>query len=166
MPIREGVGDSSMTRGTDEGLMRGTQLREGESAAQKEEVVHVVTSSDHATKTALAVCFPVPPVFSHCCPLLRPTLVFPLTSLLIFITMSTAWDNARRHARALETALNAKLATYSKLAATIPKGSSSMAGSSTDPVGLEEEGFGGYKLVEEEVEELLGKVSSPAYRPC
>lgn len=33
-----------------------------------------------------------------------------------------------------------------------------MAGSSSDPVELEE-GIGGYKLVEEEVEELLGKVS-------
>jgi Golgi SNAP receptor complex protein 1 len=72
--------------------------------------------------------------------------------------MSTAWDNARRHARALETALDGKIASYSKLAAFISQGSSSMAGSSSDPVELEE-GIGGYKLVEEEVEELLGKVS-------
>jgi len=78
--------------------------------------------------------------------------------------MSTAWDNARRHARALETALDAKLASYSKLAATVSRGSSSIAGSSSDSVGLEEEGYGGYKLVEEEIEELLGKVGEEKQR--
>ncbi|WWC95790.1 hypothetical protein V866_002656 [Kwoniella sp. B9012] len=67
------------------------------------------------------------------------------------------WDNARRHARALETALDSKLSTYSKLAATIARqgGSTSSSGA-----GLEEDGdgVGGYKLVEEEIEELLGKL--------
>ncbi|WWC65810.1 uncharacterized protein I303_108432 [Kwoniella dejecticola CBS 10117] len=64
------------------------------------------------------------------------------------------WDNARRHARALETALDSKLSTYSKLAATIARG-----GGGKD-LGAEEEGdgVGGYKLVEEEIEELLGKL--------
>ncbi|ORY34767.1 hypothetical protein BCR39DRAFT_514591 [Naematelia encephala] len=71
--------------------------------------------------------------------------------------MSTAWDNARKHARALETALDAKLASYSRLAGTISR-ASSFAGSSSNPAGLEDEGIGGYKLVEEEVEELLGKL--------
>ncbi len=75
--------------------------------------------------------------------------------------MSSAWENGRRHARALETALDAKLASYSKLATVITRGSSLVGGSSSDPVGLEEEGVGGYKLVEEEIEELLGKVG-----PC
>lgn len=73
--------------------------------------------------------------------------------------MSTAWDKARRHARALETALDAKVASYSKLAAIISRGSPSMAGSSSDAsASLEDDGVGRYKLVEEEVEELLGKV--------
>lgn len=72
---------------------------------------------------------------------------------------SPAWDNARRHARALETALDAKLAGYTKIASTISRGSSSVTGTSRDQVELEEDGVGGYKLVEEEVEELLGKVS-------
>ncbi|WWC92774.1 uncharacterized protein L201_007733 [Kwoniella dendrophila CBS 6074] len=68
-----------------------------------------------------------------------------------------SWDNARRHARALETALDSKLSTYSKLAATIARG----GGSSKDQSSLEQEdgdGIGGYKLVEEEIEELLGKL--------
>lgn len=60
-----------------------------------------------------------------------------------------SWDNARRHARALETALDAKLATYSRIANTISRGP---GGPST------EDGQGGYKLVEEEIEELLAKV--------
>ncbi|WVQ79221.1 hypothetical protein IAT38_001317 [Cryptococcus sp. DSM 104549] len=76
--------------------------------------------------------------------------------------MSTSWDNARRHARALETALDSKLSAYSKLAATIARGSSGGSGaggsSSRDELSLEEEGIGGYKLVEEEIEELLGKL--------
>jgi Golgi SNAP receptor complex protein 1 len=66
--------------------------------------------------------------------------------------MSTAWDNARRHARALETALDAKLSTYSKIASTITR-----AGSSSKPEDSED-GEGGYKLVEEEIEELISKV--------
>lgn len=73
--------------------------------------------------------------------------------------MSTAWDNGRRHARALETALDGKVASYSKLAAVISRKTSSTAGSSSsDSAVLDEEGEGGYKLVEEEIEELLGKV--------
>ncbi|RXK35446.1 golgi snare protein [Tremella mesenterica] len=70
--------------------------------------------------------------------------------------MSTAWDNARRHARALETALGTKLSTYSRLAADISRS----AGGSREREDREEldEGEGGYKLVEEEIEELLGKL--------
>lgn len=64
--------------------------------------------------------------------------------------MSSAWDNARRHARALETALDGKLASYSKLAATISR----THGGSDEG----DDGAGGYKLVEEEIEELLEKV--------
>ncbi|WWD20273.1 hypothetical protein CI109_104749 [Kwoniella shandongensis] len=79
------------------------------------------------------------------------------------MSTSTSWDNARRHARALETALDGKLSTYSKLAATIARGtsSSSSGGGGGGPSvsrDLEEEGEGGYKLVEEEIEELLGKL--------
>lgn len=72
--------------------------------------------------------------------------------------MSTSWDNARRHARALETALDSKLSSYSKLAASIARGSSLGGSSSRDELSMEEEGIGGYKLVEEEIEELLSKV--------
>jgi hypothetical protein len=68
-------------------------------------------------------------------------------------TMSTSWDNARRHARALETALDAKLSTYSKIASTITR-----AGSSSSKPEDSEDGEGGYKLVEEEIEELISKV--------
>jgi len=68
--------------------------------------------------------------------------------------MSSAWDNARRHARALEAALDTKLASYSRLAADIAGGGGG-EGSSSDM-----DGVGGYKLVEEEIEELLGKVST------
>jgi Golgi SNAP receptor complex protein 1 len=72
--------------------------------------------------------------------------------------MSTSWDNARRHARALETALDAKLSTYSKIASTITR--SGAGSSSTKPDAEElEDGAGGYKLVEEEIEELISKVS-------
>lgn len=80
--------------------------------------------------------------------------------------MSTAWDNARRHARALETALDAKVSTYSKIASTITRGGSSgsgNAGSSSREAELED-GAGGYKLVEEEIEELLSKVSFLLWR--
>ncbi|WVO21555.1 uncharacterized protein IAS62_002864 [Cryptococcus decagattii] len=72
--------------------------------------------------------------------------------------MSTSWDNARRHARALETALDSKLSTYSKLAASIARGSSLGGSSSRDELSMEEEGIGGHKLVEEEIEELLSKL--------
>lgn len=73
--------------------------------------------------------------------------------------MTTSWDNARRHARALETALDAKVSTYSKIASTITRGGSSgNAGSSSREAELED-GAGGYKLVEEEIEELLSKAS-------
>lgn len=71
----------------------------------------------------------------------------------------TSWDNARRHARALESALDTKLASYSRLAADIAGGGRFGASDQNSA----EEGVGGYKLVEEEVEELLGKVSRP---PC
>lgn len=59
----------------------------------------------------------------------------------------------RRHARALETALDSKLTSYSKLASSI-----SRSGGARDELVMEEEGEGGYKLVEEEVEELIAKV--------
>ena len=71
-------------------------------------------------------------------------------------TMSTSWDKARRHARALETALDAKLSTYSKIASTITR-----AGSSSSKPEDSEDGEGGYKLVEEEIEELISKVCQP-----
>ena len=61
----------------------------------------------------------------------------------------------RRHGRALETALDSKLTAYSKLASSI-----SRAGGRRDELVMEEEGEGGYKLVEEEVEELIAKVNS------
>lgn len=69
-----------------------------------------------------------------------------------------SWDNARRHARALESALDTKLASYSRIAADIA-GGGRFGGPSRDTLAQEEEGVGGYKLVEEEVEELLDKVS-------
>lgn len=80
--------------------------------------------------------------------------------------MATSWDNARRHARALETALEAKLSSYSKIAANISRGGgasssgSGVAGSSSrrGEVNVEDEGEEGYRLVEEELEELVGKV--------
>lgn len=59
----------------------------------------------------------------------------------------------RRHARSLETALDSKLTTYSKVASSI-----SRSGGARDELVMEEEGEGGYKLVEEEVEELMSKV--------
>lgn len=63
-----------------------------------------------------------------------------------------SWDNARKHARALETALDLKLATYSRIAHTITRAPGQSSSTSSD------DGAGGYKLVEEEVEELLSKV--------
>lgn len=71
--------------------------------------------------------------------------------------MSTSWDNARRHARALETALDAKLSTYSRIASTITRGGGG-SGSTSREEDLED-GAGGYKLVEEEIEELISKAS-------
>ncbi|WVQ77727.1 hypothetical protein IAR50_007417 [Cryptococcus sp. DSM 104548] len=71
--------------------------------------------------------------------------------------MSTSWDNARRHARALETALDSKLSAYSRLAASIARSSSGLGGSGSRD-DIEDDGVGGYKLVEEEVEELLQKL--------
>jgi Golgi SNAP receptor complex protein 1 len=65
------------------------------------------------------------------------------------------WENARRHARALEQALETKLSSYSKIAAGISRGST---GESSRDVNVEDEGEGGYRLVEEELEELVGKV--------
>ena len=76
------------------------------------------------------------------------------TAPIYLYIMSTSWDNARRHARALETALDAKLSTYSKIASTITR-----AGSSSSKPEDSEDGEGGYKLVEEEIEELISKVS-------
>jgi Golgi SNAP receptor complex protein 1 len=73
--------------------------------------------------------------------------------------MSTSWDNARRHARALETALDAKLSTYSKIASTITRGGGGGASSSSSREAELEDGAGGYKLVEEEIDELISKVS-------
>ena len=74
-----------------------------------------------------------------------------------------SWDSARRHARALETALDAKLTTYSRVASAIASGSSSSS-SSTNPHGSggtgerQDEDEGGYRLIEEEIEELVGKL--------
>lgn len=67
--------------------------------------------------------------------------------------MST-WDNAIRHTRALESALDTKLSNYSRIGADIAGGGGAASASAAA-----EEGVGGYKLVEEEVEELLDKVS-------
>lgn len=80
---------------------------------------------------------------------------------LLSATMATSWENARRHARALEQALETKLSSYSKIAAGISRGGASgaAAGSSRGEINVEEEGEEGYRLVEEEVEELVGKVS-------
>jgi Golgi SNAP receptor complex protein 1 len=64
----------------------------------------------------------------------------------------------------LETALDAKLASYTKLAQSIARGGSSS--SNRDELSMEEEGVGGYKLVEEEVEELIAKVGLPHVADC
>lgn len=74
--------------------------------------------------------------------------------------MST-WENTRKHARALESRLESKLSAYSKLAAQISSRAESGASSSQDQLGEQEEGVGGYRLMEEEIEELLDKVSLP-----
>jgi Golgi SNAP receptor complex protein 1 len=71
--------------------------------------------------------------------------------------MTTSWDNARRHARALEQALETKLSSYSKIAAGISRGGPSQPNSRE--INVEDEGEEGYRLVEEELEELVGKVS-------
>jgi Golgi SNAP receptor complex protein 1 len=72
-----------------------------------------------------------------------------------------SYDTLRRHARTLETALDSKLTAYSKLASKISRsglGSSSRAGGFKDDDVEDGDGIGGYKLVEEEVEELCDKV--------
>lgn len=82
-------------------------------------------------------------------------------------TMSGAtWDSTRKHARALESRIEAKLTAYLGIASQISAnngGSSSRDGASSsrnrDVMSLEEEGIGGYKSMEEEIEELLDKVS-------
>jgi Golgi SNAP receptor complex protein 1 len=77
------------------------------------------------------------------------------------------WDSARRHARALETALDAKLTNYSRVASAIANGqsTSTSASSSSSPLGgggssgeRQDEDEGGYRLIEEEIEELVGKL--------
>ncbi|EIW71552.1 hypothetical protein TREMEDRAFT_28241 [Tremella mesenterica DSM 1558] len=77
--------------------------------------------------------------------------------------MSTAWDNARRHARALETALGTKLSTYSRLAADISRS----AGGSREREDREEldEGEGGYKLLEQAIDDLMTLINSPSQPP-
>jgi Golgi SNAP receptor complex protein 1 len=79
-----------------------------------------------------------------------------IQELIIIFNMST-WENSRKHARALEARLETKLTAYSKLAAQISAGSPRP---STDKLSEQEEGIGGYKLMEEEIDELLEKVSS------
>ena len=70
---------------------------------------------------------------------------------------SSAWDDARRHARALETALDGKMSAYTKAAAGLSRNIPSSSTSTAEP-DESDEGAGGYKLLEEEVEELLSKV--------
>jgi Golgi SNAP receptor complex protein 1 len=74
--------------------------------------------------------------------------------------MSSTWENSRKHARALEARLETKLTSYSKLAAQISSGSPRP---SSDKLSEQEEGIGGHKLMEEEIEELLEKVSRQEY---
>jgi Golgi SNAP receptor complex protein 1 len=67
----------------------------------------------------------------------------------------------------LETALDAKLSTYSKIASTITRagaGGSTSSSSRGNEAELED-GAGGYKLVEEEIDELLSKVRSSILTP-
>ncbi|CED82245.1 28 kda golgi snare protein [Phaffia rhodozyma] len=75
------------------------------------------------------------------------------------MSSSTSYDNLRRHARALETALDSKLTAYSKVASTIS--STGLVSRNKDELSLQEEGegIGGWRLAEEEVEELVGKLS-------
>jgi Golgi SNAP receptor complex protein 1 len=81
----------------------------------------------------------------------------------------TTWDATRKHARALESRIESKLTAYSAIAGKIGAnngGSHSRDGASSprnrDIMSLEEEGVGGYKLMEEEIDELLEKVSLEA----
>ncbi|ORX37759.1 28 kda golgi snare protein [Kockovaella imperatae] len=69
------------------------------------------------------------------------------------MSSSTSWDNARKHARALETALEAKLSAYSKAAVAVARTSATPGSSSAV-----EEGEGDHELLEEQVEELLNKL--------
>lgn len=73
---------------------------------------------------------------------------------------SPNWENTRKHARLLESRLDSKLSSYSRLATQISGGGvgGGNSGKGRDEFGLAEEGVGGYKLMEEEIEELLEKV--------
>ena len=80
------------------------------------------------------------------------------------------WDATRKHARALEARIESKLAAYSavtgQISANSNGGSHGRDGASSprgrDIMSLEEEGIGGYKLMEEEIDELLEKVKRKA----
>jgi hypothetical protein len=85
----------------------------------------------------------------------RPIVSWFSTWYIGLHAMSTSWENTRKHARALEARLETKLTSYSKLAAQISSGSPRP---SSDKLSEQEEGIGGYKLMEEEIEELLEKV--------
>jgi Golgi SNAP receptor complex protein 1 len=78
----------------------------------------------------------------------------------------TSWETTRKHVRALESRLDSKLSAYSAIAGQITTSNSgslirdgSTSPRNRDVMSLEEEGVGGYKLMEEEIDELLEKVS-------
>lgn len=120
-------------------------------------------------------CCKVLVYYSHVCTLVQPSSTTEAACQWVHAsatnkrqpTMSGAtWDSTRKHARALESRIEAKLTAYSGVASQISAnsgGSSSRDGASSprnrDIMSLEEEGIGGYKLMEEEIEELLDKVS-------
>lgn len=59
--------------------------------------------------------------------------------------------------------MDVKLSSYSRLATQISSGSGGVKNKDrAGEIGLEEEGVGGYKLLEEEIDELLEKVSPEA----
>lgn len=62
----------------------------------------------------------------------------------------------------MEARLEQKITAYSKLAAQISSSSSPRA--SSDNLNEAEEGVGGYKLMEEDIEELLEKVNHMEHR--
>ncbi|KAJ9097160.1 hypothetical protein QFC21_004829 [Naganishia friedmannii] len=79
----------------------------------------------------------------------------------------TSWETTRKHVRALESRLDSKLSTYSAIAGQITTSNSgslirdgSTSPRNRDVMSLEEEGVGGYKLMEEEIDELLEKLSA------